>query len=308
MKSSSLDTPFIWPDPRRMGTSVPGPKPDFDALLAESQLVLGVVQGFTEVGVRRLKTILTETLCPIAPGGTPSSPSTKKVRLIVTLYPTCPTISDVLVALFQLQANHASLEVRIVTCALFGGPEKTLACYRSLDSVPTVLFGSSASLEDVSDDPTHLTLPFSPEPMLATEWQNWFDVKWLKAARLTKERTSIPHLVLLEGTLEAAQRWAAYEQLCVEEQHGEELVEVTVDPTTGEVTAKSPMERRYRRFRRRTICPKCLPSMGSSPNCRHGTSGEHGQNDSTLAVRGTGQTEMVWGGNPETDWFGEMGS
>ena len=33
--------------------------------------------------------------------------------------------------------------------------------------MPTVLFGSSASLEDVSNAPTHLTLAFAPEPVLA---------------------------------------------------------------------------------------------------------------------------------------------
>ena len=240
MSFSPLDTPFVWPDSRRMN-ECSGPTPDFDKLLAESQLVLGVVQGFTEAGVWRLNTILAAEPVSNQPrDGTPSSPPTeKKVRLIVTLYPTCPTTCDVLVELFQLQATHASLQVRIVTCDLFGGPENTLVCYKTPDSVPTVLFGSSASFEDVSDAPTHLTLAFAPEPVLATEWQNWFDVRWLKAVRLTKERTSIPHLVIPEGTLEAAQRWAAYEGLCVEEQHGEELVEVAVDPITGEVTATS---------------------------------------------------------------------
>ncbi|MCC7338618.1 MAG: hypothetical protein IT422_26285 [Pirellulaceae bacterium] len=159
------------------------------------------------------------------------------MRLIVTVYPTCPTTSDVLLALLQLQTSHASLEVRIVTCELWSGPENTVACYKANDSVPTVLFGSSASFEDVSDEPNHLTLAFSPEPILAAEWQKWFDVKWLKAARLTEQRAIIPALVIPEGTVEAAQKWAAYEQLCVDEQDGEELVKVTVDPVTGEVTA-----------------------------------------------------------------------
>ena len=240
MKSLPIETPFIWPDVRRLA-GCSGPAPDLDALLAESDLVLGVVHGFTDVGVGRLKKILAKEPTASHNGnGKPSSPSTeKKVRLIVTVYPTCPTTSDVLLALLQLQTSHASLEVRIVTCDLWSGPENTVAFYKAVDSVPTVLFGSSASFEDVSDEPNHLTLAFSPEPILAAEWQKWFDVKWLKAARLTEQRAIIPALVIPEGTLEAAQKWAAYEQLCVDEQDGEELVEVTVDPVTGEVTAKA---------------------------------------------------------------------
>lgn len=238
MKSLPIETPFIWPDVRRLA-GCSGPAPDFDALLAESDLVLGVVHGFTDVGVGRLKkTLAKEPTASHNGNGKPSSPSTeKKVRLIVTVYATCPTTSDVLLALLQLQTSHASLEVRIVTCDLWSGPENTVACYKAVDSVPTVLFGSSASFEDVSDEPNHLTLAFSPEPILAAEWQKWFDVKWLKAARLTEQRANMPALVIPEGTLEAAQKWAAYEQLCVDEQDGEELVKVTVDPVTGEVTA-----------------------------------------------------------------------
>lgn len=238
MKSLPIEIPFIWPDVRRLA-GCSGPAPDFDAFLAESDLILGVIHGLTDVGVGRLKkTLAKEPTASHSGNGKPSSPSTeKKVRLIVTAYPTCPTTSDVLLALLQLQTSHSSLEVRIVTCDLWSGPENTLACYKAVDSLPTVIFGSSASFEEVTDEPNHLTLAFSPEPILAAEWQKWFDVKWLKAVRLTEQRAIIPALVIPEGTLEAAQKWAAYEQLCVDEQDGEELVEVTVDPITGEVTA-----------------------------------------------------------------------
>lgn len=238
MNSSPLELPFVWPDSRRLAGG-PGPSPDVDAILAKSQLVLGVVHGLTDVGARRLKKMLAAgTAVDHSGNGQPSLPASgKKVRLIVTLYPTCPTNSDALLSLVQLQDNNESLEVRIATCDLFSGPENTLACYMASDSVPTVLVGSAASFEDVPDEETHLTLAFTPEPILAAEWQKWFDVRWLKAVRLTEQRAQIPALVLPEGTAEAAQEWAAYEQLCVDEQHGDELVEISVDPTTGEVIA-----------------------------------------------------------------------
>ncbi len=99
------------------------------------------------------------------------------------------------------------------------------------------MFGSSANFEDSSDDKAHLTLVFSPDPLLAAEWQKWFDVKWLKAVRLNEERTRIPALVLPEGTVEAAQKWQEFEQLCLDKAQGQEVVEVAVDPATGEIVA-----------------------------------------------------------------------
>lgn len=249
MNVSPLEPPFLWPDFRRLA-ACHGPTPDFDTLLAESQLVLGVVHGLSAVGVSRLAKILTKESATNQNGNKEKTLEEifddvleelfgKKVRLIVTLYPACPTTSAVLRALFQLQVNHAALEVRLVTCDIGSAPENTLACYKAPDSTPIVLFGSSASLEDVSDDPTRLTLAFSPEPILADAWQKWFDVKWLKAAPLTDARTNIPRLVLPEGTDEAARQWAAYEQSCREEQEDEAHIKVTVDPGSGEITATS---------------------------------------------------------------------
>src|SRR5207247_6107205 len=102
MSAPPLETPFLAPDYRRLAGCL-GPAPDLDTLLTESRLVSGVVHGITEAGVRRLEQILAQ------------EPSTgNNVRLIVNLYPTCPTTSRVLLSLFQLQTDHPSLEVRIV--------------------------------------------------------------------------------------------------------------------------------------------------------------------------------------------------
>jgi hypothetical protein len=233
-----MEIPFVWPDSRKLAGCV-GPAPDLDALLAESQLVLGIVHGVTEATVSRLGMILEPK--PVAVGNgnghLPEAPI-KKIRLIVTLYPTCPTRTETLRRLLNLQKAHPSLEVKLATCGLLSGPENTLACYKKTDAIPTVLLGTSASLEAPEGESSNLTLAFTPEPILASEWAKWFDVRWLKAVRLTEQRVTIPHLVLPEGTLEAAQQWAAYERLCVEDSQDEEAVEVTVDPATGEVSAK----------------------------------------------------------------------
>jgi hypothetical protein len=238
MKEPSLPTPFIWPDVRRMARC-PGPTPDLDTLFASSALILGVVHGMTESGVARLqKTIAPSPATVASSDGKPDSiPSAKNIRLLVIVYPTCPTTSEDLLALLQLQTAHPSLEVRIDTCDLWSGPENTIACYEQVDSAPTILFGSSASFEDATDDLSHLTLAFAPEPVLSAEWQKWFDVRWLKATKLTEERTAIPVLVLPEGTAEAAREWAYYQAICSMEISAGDRVEVSIDPDTGEVVA-----------------------------------------------------------------------
>jgi hypothetical protein len=234
MNEANSEIPFIWPDFRCLAGSADS-MPDADALLANCQLILGVVHVLSDLSVDRLRRVLTRNTSANSNGtGMPASDAAK-VRLIVTLYPTCPTTSDVLFSLLQLQTSHPMLEVRVVTCDLWTGPESTLACYKSTDVV--MMFGSSANFERLTGDDAHLTLVFEPEPLLATEWQKWFDVKWLTAARLNEERTRIPALVLPEGTLEAAQKWKEFEQLCIEQPQGNEVVEVTVDPATGEIVA-----------------------------------------------------------------------
>src|SRR5438128_505528 len=132
MSATPLEIPFLWPDYRRLAKS-PGPTPALDKLLTESRLICGVVHGISETSVRRLKQILVGEPASIEQtSGKTVSPSTgKKVQLIVTLYPTCPTTSRVLLSLFQLQTDHPSLEVRIVTCDIFSWPENTLACYKA---------------------------------------------------------------------------------------------------------------------------------------------------------------------------------
>ncbi len=240
MNTPVIEIPFVWPDSRKLAETL-GPEPDIKSVIADSQLVLGIVHGITDATVSLLADVLAKE--PIASddgNGRPAAgPPEKQIRLIVTLYPTCPTSTEALQGLSGLQHAHSSLQVKIITCDLLSARENALACYKTPDVVPTLFFGSSATLEDLSEKPTHMTLGFVPEPVLAAEWANAFDVRWFRAVRLTDERTAIPHLVLPEGSIEAAETWAAYERLCVEKQAKEEIVEVIVDPDTGEVSAKA---------------------------------------------------------------------
>ncbi len=240
MNTPVTQLPFVWPDSRKLAQT-PGPAPDIKSVIADSQLVLGVVYGITDATVSLLADVLAKKEVASDNGnGRPAARAPEKqIRLIVTLYPTCPTSTETLQGLYRLQHAHSSFQARIITCGLLSAPENALACYKTSDGVPALFFGSSATLEHLSQEPTHMTLGFAPEPVLAAEWSKAFDVRWLRAVRLTEERTTIPHLVIPEGTVEAAEMWAAYEQLCVEEQAEEEIVEVIVDPDTGEVSAKA---------------------------------------------------------------------
>ena len=238
MNANNPEVPFIWPDFRYLA-GVPYSKPDVQRLLEDSEIILGFVHGLSSYGIDHLKQILTKASSVTSNRNDRSSLHTVKVQLIVTLYPTCPTTSDVLLSLLQLQSKYPNLDVRLVTCDLWARPENTLICYKDNGAIPVILFGSSANFENTSTDNAHLTLGFLPEPLLADQWQKWFDVKWLRAVRLNEERTRIPDLVLPEGTIEAALKWQSYRQLCVMGAQDQHIVDITVDPTTGEIVAKS---------------------------------------------------------------------
>src|ERR1700683_2107402 len=140
MNEISHEMPFVWPDSRKL-VDCAGPTPDIDSLLAESQLVLGVVHGLTDAAVARLDKSLTPRSVPRRNGDGQAVTSTdKRIRLIVTLYPTCPTKTETLLSLLHLQNAHSTLEVRLFTCEMLSGPENTLAFYKSPGTIPTILF------------------------------------------------------------------------------------------------------------------------------------------------------------------------
>ena len=239
MSDTELNLPLIWPDSRKLGgCSVPSP--DLNSLFADSCLILGVVYGVTEGSVIRLGRLLADKAASTTSGNGHADTirPDKKIRIIVTLYPTCPTTSETLAALLRLQTQHPALEIRLVTCELLSIPENIVACYREQGALPTLLVGSSANWEDLKDKLNHLTLGFTPDPTLASEWVNWFDFRWHKAAPLTQSRQAIPHLVLPEGTFEAAEKWARYKELCRADQE-KEAPTITVDSKNGEVSVQT---------------------------------------------------------------------
>ena len=109
MSNPVAELPFVWPDSRRLAGCIDH-SPDFDSLFGQSQIVLGVVHSITQATVSRLHTLLTPKPVTSANGNGdfPAESAKKKVRLIVTVYPTCPTRREVLIDLVGLQQSHPS--------------------------------------------------------------------------------------------------------------------------------------------------------------------------------------------------------
>ena len=231
--------PFLWPDCRRLA-ACSGPDLNLDAVLADAQLLLGVVHDLTAVGVLRLAEWLKTKTTSDGNGSGQPSVGQKKARLVVMLYPTCPTGTDTLLELLHLQGVNPGLEVRLVTCGMLDRPEGVVTCYKQAETLPVMLLGSAAGFESPTDNPAHLTLAFTPEATLAADWASWFDVRWLQAVPLTQDRTSIPSLVRPQGTEEGARLWRDYARLIGPGLQNDQPVTVTVDPTTGIVSAKKP--------------------------------------------------------------------
>lgn len=230
--------PLMWPNSGRLAGAACA-VPDVATLFHACKLLMGVVHGLTQVGIGKLEAMLKAKAEGNGDGEAAGVERGQKARLIVVLSPICPTDAETLRALLALQDANVGLEVRLMTCDLLAQPQSIVACYPTAEALPTMLIGPSGGLEGLDDAPERLTIGFKPDPTLATEWARWFDVRWLGAMPLTEDRTAIPHLVLPEGTVEAAEQWDSYQRKLAFGQENEEAATVTIDPATGEITAKA---------------------------------------------------------------------
>lgn len=240
MSQIQLEPPFIWPDPRSLGgckVSIAS----LSSLLSDSQLILGSVHGLTEDHVNDLCDVLMQKSEPGGNGHVLLPGIYRQtVRLVVTVYPACPTTENTLMKLLQLQESHEGVSIRIAACELLDQKQNIVAYYRRPEDVPLLLVGTGTGFTDLIPDRNHCTAVFKVEPVLASSWANWFDYRWAKAVPLTSSRTTIPRLVLPKRTEQAARLWDAYEN-ALHRDAAEDLAGVTVevDPSTGQVTAKN---------------------------------------------------------------------
>ncbi len=223
--------PFIWPETRILdGISSYAEIPPWRNVIANAASFFGIIHGMDEAGVELLASVIQES--PIL-----------RVRLLIALYPACPTRMATLERACRLKdqfGDRAEFKL-LLTDRDEERPTNLLCVVQPNDSRPTILIGPSGNFGLNQPTPSQVNLSLHGEGELLEQCRNWFNYVWYNDAVPLRHATSrIPELQPAKGDPHATVLWNDYFQTCQQEldpaEHGEQAVRVTVDPKTGETT------------------------------------------------------------------------
>lgn len=233
-KTPEPSLPFVWPIPvDGSESSSDGQGVPFEHLAADARSIAGIVSDIDASGVVWLEVLLRGTK--------------RKALIVLAVYAGCPTRSEHLTRLLELQ-NRATegTEFRILPMAAgAGAPANCLTLVSHDNSNPVCLFGATPNFGIPDPDPTQLNIAFRTDPALEDKWGSWFDSTWARAARLTEATAGIPGLIPATGSADAAKHWHEYCRLCSNPEQGETQQEEepeSLDPDVEESTTSSAAE------------------------------------------------------------------
>lgn len=239
MKPDELDVkpPFIWPDNRvRAGFARYADTPPWQPLLAESDVVSGVIVGASEATVTWIEKLLAQA-------------GKRQIHLVLILVPAGPTRAEHLWRISTARAARDGGEIAFTVRLLPMANVLDGDCER-ITVPPTVIQGHNsqtgrttmcvASVGDSGNDQMSvgsLNLVFQPDDAMRDAWRLWFQYLLSAAADLTPETCEVPHLIPAKGDPEAAVLWEAFKLACGGQ--GDERATPIIDPKTGEVTVEA---------------------------------------------------------------------
>ena len=194
--------PFVWPSAARQAHKQCAYI--FQHALKDATRILGMASAVDCRGVDWLDQFLHQSSDP-------------QVLVVLAVFGGCPTGSDDLSRLLELQdrTEHDRIQFRVLPMA--GGPGAPANCLVAVpaEGIPPVfLFGPTPNFGIDRADRTQVNMCFEAEPTLFDQWRQWFDLIWLQAAHLTEATANIPDLVPATGTPAAAAQWQTYCDLC----------------------------------------------------------------------------------------------
>ncbi|MFD2365476.1 hypothetical protein [Pseudoduganella sp. GCM10020061] len=218
--------PFVWPEPRvssgfsRYEAALP-----FEADARAALSVFGVVSAIDAMAVNWMEGYL---------GDHPEA----KLRLVISIHPTCRTSQSDLQHLLRLAERHADrADFRVFPEASLLDRSSNLLCLCGADGHVAVSVGPTENLGFAPVSPSHANLASTVTAAALEACRKWFDYLWGIAGPLRPDIvSSMPHLVLPEGDREAARLWADYRHRCLaQESAAEPPVRAVVNPESGEV-------------------------------------------------------------------------
>jgi hypothetical protein len=228
----SPEPPFIWPEPRVLeGISCYEPEIPLKTLALVSNSIIGIVSSLTCRGIDTLQEWV-------------EANEGLQVRLLIAVYPTGPTTREDLARVKELAGRHSNrFEARITVCSkLTDRPTNGLCFHRKHDEICHMAIGSSENLGFDSSSDFKINFVFRADATLTELFSRYFTWMWARSRPIEAEGiTLIPHLVIPEGTEEAAQMWQQYLVVCsqIADQTNKDAPAAVVDPSSGTVQIKS---------------------------------------------------------------------
>lgn len=218
--------PFVWPEPRvSAGVGCYASDLPFESAVRSAETVFGVVSAIDSRAINWMEGFLADQ-------------ADSKLRLVVSVHPTCRTTEADLQELLRLVERHGdragfkvfperSLEDRSSNLLCLHGPDGSLA----ISTGPTENLGYAPA------SASHANVAMQVTAGAFEACRKWFDYLWGMAGPLRPEiAATMPRLVLPEGDLEASRLWDAFRKQCLDQSVAEqEPVRVEVDPESGEV-------------------------------------------------------------------------
>ena len=218
--------PFIWPEPRvSAGVGSYANQIPLDVVLRSATSLFGVVSAIDARAANWLQGFLAD--CQ----GT-------KLRLVISIHPTCRTSDSDLQNLLRLVGRYGERAAfKVFPEESLIDRSSNLLCMRGPAGETAVSVGPTENMGFAPYSPSQANLVCGVSAVTFEACRKWFDYLWSFAGPLRPEvATSMPQLELPEGDIEAARLWNAYRRECLEHpSQSEPPVHEKVDPETGEV-------------------------------------------------------------------------
>lgn len=218
--------PFVWPEPRvssgisRYETPLP-----FEVAARTALSMFGVVSAIDASAVNWMEGYLADN-------------TDTKLRLVISIHPTCRTSESDLQDLLRLVERHGDRAAfKVYPEASLLDRSSNLLCLCGADGDAVVSIGPTENMGFAPASPSQANLVSAVTAATFEACRKWFDYLWGVAGPLRPDvASSMPNLVLPKGDVEASLLWEDYRRRCLAlESATEPPVRAVVDPESGEV-------------------------------------------------------------------------
>lgn len=227
--------PFVWPEPRvSAGLGHYMSELPFESVARTAISVFGVVSAIDARAVDWMEGYLADR-------------QETKLRLVVSIHPTCRTSESDLHNLLRLVERHGKRAAfKVFPEASLLDRSSNLLCLCGVDGSTAISVGPTENMGFAPALPTQANLAAHAPAATFEACRRWFDYLWSIAGPLRPEvATSMPHLVLPDGDAEAARLWDEYRRQCLaHEMTAQPPVRAEVDPESGEIALVDQASRR----------------------------------------------------------------